>query len=126
MIDLSDERCNELEMICTTQNVTSLEWFFDDIQIASYTYSATQMLPFTVPNILDEEDGVIHIIESVPLSLNSDRFNATSVLTTTTLALSKLKVGNVQCGIRSARSELRGLNVRGKFGVHEWEGGEIV
>ena len=104
-------------MNCTVQDLTSLQWFFDNTQIASYTFSATQMLPFVEPNMY-EQDGVdVRITEAHSLSPDSDEFNATSVLTTTTLALGKLQVESVRCGTRSVESqpvELPRLNVQGK------------
>ena len=114
-IDFSAIQCHPLTMTCTTQNLPSLSWYFDDLRIGSaFTYDPTVMLP---ENLYDANGLSIEVIGAVAKSAQSDEFNSTSVLTTNTLALSLLSVDGIQCGINSLRSQtidLSGLNLEGK------------
>ncbi len=101
-------------MTCTTQDLTSLRWYFDGLQRVTYTLSRAATLP---ENIYDEGDISIAVTLATSRLDDIDEFNGTSVLTTTTLALSMLDADNITCGTNSEMSDIIDitmLNVQGK------------
>ncbi len=116
--------CRPVQMTCTTQELTSLRWFYDSLTIANFLFLDTSV---TFPLTIHNEDGVVvEIVNVVPNSANTDTFNATSVLTTTTSALVMLNVNSIACGTRGTRSQtldLTMLNIQGTslFPFLQWE-----
>ena len=103
-----DNRCLLLiEMTCTTHNLTSLRWWFDDREISSYTYFTESVFPHLVDiSDLDTGAGIrIVIISATPTLDASDSFSGISVLTTNTTVLSRLNVDRIQCGTNAIRSQ---------------------
>ena len=111
---IDNTQCHRVDMTCMTQELTFLRWYNGSSVIALYTYNPMD-LP---PRFLFDNDGLtIEITDAVPEGGLSDVFNSTSVLTTTTLALSLLNVRSIQCGTGAFRSEtidLSMLNIQGQ------------
>ncbi len=94
--------CQPVEMTCTTQELQSLRWYFDERSEAIYVYSVINSFPM----VIHQQNGVtITIVAATPESSQSDIFNGTSVLTASTSALSMLDVDMIQCGTNAVRSE---------------------
>jgi hypothetical protein len=94
---------------CTIQNLASLVWFFDEMEIVHYTHQLGDeaRLPFL------EYDGDLGLIEIIHVqsSTNSDDINATSTLTTDTSVLDN--ISTIQCGAGRTRSNVN-VSVLGK------------
>ena len=111
-------QCNPFTITCMTQDLTSLRWIFNNqMQIASYTYISSHTLPMIIPNLYDDNGVTVEVTRAVPQNALSDVFSGTSVLSTTTLALTMLNVQSIQCGTNKIRSQPFNvsLNVQGKY-----------
>ncbi len=101
-------------MTCTAQELTFISWFYGEMAIANFLFLDTSV---TFPLTIHIEDGVlIEIVNAYSESAMSAVFDATSTLTTTTLALDMLNVDRIKCGDRVTRSpviDLTMLNIQG-------------
>ena len=102
-------------MICRTQELQSLNWLYDGGIVINFPFTnRSTHFPLTIFN---DRGVLIQIIDANSESPDTDEFNATSTLMTTTLALDMLNVNNIQCGTRAVRSspvDLTMLNIEGK------------
>jgi hypothetical protein len=85
------------------QNIPSLNWFFDEIEIVRYFHRPgdESMVPLDLP--YDGDFGPIQIT-SVQISPTTDDINVTSTFTAGLMVLKDF--GSIQCGSRAIRSEL--------------------
>ncbi len=114
-LDVHITRCQPVQMTCRTQKLTVLSWFYDGVPIETFVYDDRTV---TFPLRIHNEDGiVIEIMNAVSESDLSDMFNATSLLTTTTLALGMLNVDSITCGTRGTRSQTQDLTMLNIQGV---------
>ena len=94
-------RCRPLNLTCLTQNLETLRWFFNGQLSIAYVFIPNQALP----TMIYDQNGInINVTRASALSSMTDEFNGTSVLTTTTLALSMQNITSIQCGTNSVRS----------------------
>ena len=80
----------------------------------TFVFAINQQFPLTQ---LNNSGIIIQVINATSESSQIDEFNATSVLSTTTLALDLQNVSSIQCGTNSLRSEVIDfsmLNIQGK------------
>ncbi len=102
-------------MTCRTQELTSLRWFNGSTELVIYAFSSAHTFPI---NIFNDGGFVIDITNAIPEGDLSDNFNGTSVLSSSTLALSRANIGSIQCGTRIFRStpiDLTVLNIQGSY-----------
>jgi hypothetical protein len=92
---------------CTIQDLASLVWFVDEMEIVRYTHQIGDeaQVPFV------EYDGNLGRIEIIRVqsSTSSDDINATSTLTTNTSVLDNISA--IECGSRETRSNAMMVNV---------------
>ena len=97
-----DNQCIlRIELLCTTQGLESLRWWFDNNQVVAFTYF-NAMFPHTVYN---QRGIVIKIINAVVDPSNANRFAGTSMLTTNATVLQRLHRDTIQCGTNAVRSQ---------------------
>lgn len=112
---LQGNQCHAVQITCRTYELNSLRWYYEEREIAFFVHDPGSQFPFTIHN----ENGVkIQATDAVAESADSDPFNGTSILTTTTLALSRLNASSIRCGTRSTRSDpidLTLLNIQREF-----------
>lgn len=90
-------------MTCKTYELGFLRWFFDNNNVGiDFVCNLNQSFPFTIYN---EMGVLIEASGASAESAQSDTFNGTSLLSSTTLALSKLNVSYIRCGSNAIMSE---------------------
>ncbi len=90
-----------------------MRWFNGSTELAIYAFSPLDTFP---KNILNDIGITINITNAIPESEQSENFNATSMLSSSTLALSMANIKSIQCGsrmLRSAPINLTVLNIQG-------------
>ncbi len=100
-------------MTCVVQQFEQFRWYFDGTGIAAFVYEKQYQYP---RNIYNSNGITINVTSATVESPMSVTFNATSVLSSTTLALSLLGADSIQCGNRQFRSQainLTMLNING-------------
>ena len=112
--DNSTVQCRPISLTCSTYDLQSLRWFLDGQQVSSFINNLNSL-----PSVEYDQDGInIEVTGASAMSSMADAFNSTSVLTTTTLALSMLNIRMIQCGTMSIRSHMISvdLSVQGMNG----------
>ena len=104
--------CQLVQMTCKIEELDLFGWYFNDVREFAYAYLSTDVIPLTI----HDANGInIEITEASAESTFTDIFNATSVLTATTSALSMLNVDKIRCGTNAIRSETIILNFQGQL-----------
>ena len=99
--------CQPITVTCNVQELQLLRWFFNSVNVATFVLNS-QEFPYTLMN---NSGIIIQVIDVASESALVDEFNATSVLSTTTLALDLQNVSSVQCGTNRIRSEVIDLTM---------------
>ena len=110
-----DGSCRPVSFTCTVTDLESLRWFINGNFIAAYLFSSSTT---SYPHPIYHSDEIdIQILSAESHSNQSDEFNATSILTTTNLALSEMNAEHIQCGTNAIKSSfnLTSLNVEGEY-----------
>ena len=110
-IDYNSTICSPWMMTCTGIDLQSLSFFIDNVNLETFTYFQSVTVPRT---LYDTNDVRIDLTEVTVAQSITDIFNATAVLTSTTLAISRLDADMVRCGTNAFRSQ----NINLRVNVH--------